>query len=377
MLLAAQGAPGGITAVWVEAGPELRCPEQGAVLGALRARLGESRVGHGRGVGTDFTLRLHRRGARGMTVVLRRSGVLLVERTIEVHENECASLAETLALLVDTWVTVPEATARRRPAERRAAEPAPAVARAALGAPVVEASPAPVAPEDALSGTVANPREAGGDRAPSAAPAPPSPAVPPAALVMAQPAPVEVAVVAPPAPAPSPSGGWAATLAADGGALVAFDGGARTTAAGRVDFSVAYRGWQLGVRAAVESAADVDDSAAALRIRHVPCGAYFGRRLAGAERARVSLLLGGGVDFISATASGYGPLDRSFDAVDPFATAGLRGEWLLGRRFGVIGGGDLLLALRREQFSVANAGPVAHTSRLRAGLSLGVAWHLQ
>lgn len=165
-------------------------------------------------------------------------------------------------------------------------------------------------------------------------------------------------------------------LAADAGAMVSLDARATVTASSRADFSVDRRRWRLGVRGALESSADLDDSSGQVMVRHIPAGAYLGRRLVEGNHATVTTTVGAGVDFMSAHTSGYAA-PRSFRASDPLVLAGLQGEWRLGRHIGVFGAADLLVALRREQFSVANVGPITSTSRVRAGLALGVAWHLQ
>jgi len=165
-------------------------------------------------------------------------------------------------------------------------------------------------------------------------------------------------------------------LAADAGAMVSLDTRAAVTASARADFSVDAHRWRLGVRGAIESSADLDDSAREVMVRHIPVGAYLGRRLVEGSHATITTAVGAGMDVISAHSSGYAT-PRSFRAIDPLVLAGLQGEWRVGRRVGVLGAADLVVALRREQYSVANLGPVTSTSRLRAGLALGVAWHLR
>jgi hypothetical protein len=165
-------------------------------------------------------------------------------------------------------------------------------------------------------------------------------------------------------------------LAANAGAMVSLDARTVVTANGGADLGVEHRGWRMGVRGAFESSADLDVSAAEVMVRHVPIAAYLGRRLAGGQPVVVTGAAGAGVDLVSARTSGYAT-PRSFSATDAIVLAELQGEWRVRRQLGVICAADLILALRRERYAIANLGPVANTSRLRAGLVLGVAWHLQ
>ena len=61
----------------------------------------------------------------------------------------------------------------------------------------------------------------------------------------------------------------------------------------------------------------------------------------------------------------------------PLILAGLQAEWLVSRSFGIVAASEVLVALRREEYVVANLGSVARTPRVRSGLALGVAWHLR
>jgi hypothetical protein len=133
--------------------------------------------------------------------------------------------------------------------------------------------------------------------------------------------------------------------------------------------------WFLGIRGAAEDRADLASSTGELLARHIPASAYLGHAM-GSDRLRLEILVGGGVDVVIASTSNYGN-GRSFTSVAPLILAGLQAEWQVSRSFGIVAASEVLVDLRREEYVVANLGSVARTPRVRAGLALGVAWHLR
>jgi hypothetical protein len=163
-------------------------------------------------------------------------------------------------------------------------------------------------------------------------------------------------------------------------------------AAGVLDLQLGYGRWFGGVRGAFESSTDVHPavgnalasasggtalpSTGSMAMRYTPVGAYAGRVLVESKRFTFAVRAGGGVDILSARASGFSS-DSATTAIDPMAFAGLWGTWRFTGRFAAVATSDLALDFRRTQFSVANVGPVARTPRARAGFALGVAWYLR
>jgi hypothetical protein len=156
--------------------------------------------------------------------------------------------------------------------------------------------------------------------------------------------------------------------------MVAIESRASLAAMGRIDLGIGHGPWLFGMRGALESTTDLDPSSSSILVRYAPVGIYAGRTVAHRGRFILAPLAGLGLQIVSARASGFSS-DRAFTMMDPIAFGGLWGEWRFGRHLGLVGAGDVVLTLRRDQFSVANLGPVAQTPRARAGFSLGVAWH--
>ena len=341
MLLAAQEGTRASNRLWVDAAAQLRCPDRDSVLAALRARLGNDRVSSGRAPARGLVFRLIPRGSRGVTMSLRRGLTVIVEREIEVDEGECAALAHTLALMTESWLAAPAplsaaTESRAQPASSPAdarmpgqpAGEAPAPGATAESSPAAESLPGLVtAPSASVPQGAAPTASPPGDLASPAMVAAPSPrAAPP----LPEPAP-SPAIAAPSQVAVSPGASrpqarrWSASIAADAGGMVSLDRRATLGATAHADFGIEIRDWLLGIRGALESAADLDDSSGKLLVRHVPVTAYLGRILVTRNRLSFAMLAGGGFDVVVARASGYSS-GRSLDAVDPIVWTGARGE---------------------------------------------------
>jgi len=400
MLLAAQIDTRASRPIWVDVPARIGCPDEGALLTALRARLGRKRVRVGRALAKDPSLRLVARGARALTMVLRDGGSTIVERDVEVAEGECAALAHTLALIAESWLAAPPSSARAKSQEATPEQPRPTTDSDEKTVP--PSAPAIVSARESAptlnSGTndAATPRETPARAADTHVP---FPAVP-AAVFIAHPdkgaaltsheAPE--AKVQPIVPAGFQNRPRSIAITTSAGAMVPLAGPNSWAAAGRLEVQLGYGRWFGGVRGAHESTTDLHPAVgnvvagastgtalpatATMTLRYTPVGAFAGRVVVDSNRFTIAALAGGGVDILSARASGYSS-DSTHTAVDSMAFAGLRGEWRVSGQWGAVATSDVALDVHRYQFSVANVGPVARTPRARAGFALGVAWHLR
>lgn len=386
VLLLAQASAPLPPRVWVDAPAPLKCPDQDALLAALRFSLGKDRIATGRARPGEPSLSLRLRGTGGLTVVLRRAGTTLGERDLHVAQDDCPALANTIALLTEAWLTAPPTprpappiTGPRSAPSGQPLSPAPApLAAEPHPDPRPEAAPEPSAatPEPEITATPA----ANIPVAPAASASLPAPAEIPAAQPLPNPAPAPPAVPVgeptPPVERPSAAPAWSMRLAAALGGMAALPSFATPVARAIADLRLDRGSWFLGMRGAAEDRADLASSAGKLWARHIPASAYLGHALVMGGPMRLEVLLGGGVDVVLASTSGYGN-ERSFKSVSPLIQTGVQAEWLLGRHFGIVAASEILIDLQRAQFVVANLGPVGRTERVRAGLALGVAWHLR
>jgi hypothetical protein len=406
MLLAAQNDTRASRPIWVDVPAQIGCPDEGALLTALRARFGRERVRVGRALAQDLSLRLVTRGPRALTMVLREGGSTIVERGVEVAEGECAALAHTLALIAESWLAapLPRPRAKNRVAapEQQRSVPASPEETATASTPTTvlteEAAPTSVPAPAAEVPPSATP--AGATYTPMSEPAVPAIPAPPVAAVPAADSGKVASSRSHETPKTKvqhnfPAGlqdrPWSITLAASGGAVFPLEGPTAWAAVGVLDLQLGYRRWFGGVRSVLESPTDLHPavgnavagasdvtalpSTGTMAVRYTPVGAYAGRVLVESNRFTFAALAGGGMDILSARASGYSS-DSSYTAIDAMAFAGLRGEWRFSGRFGAVATSDVAFDFRRYQFSVVNVGPVARTTRARSGFALGVAWHL-
>jgi len=399
MLLAVQNHSHAACPVWVDVPPQIACPDESALLTALRARLGKECVRVGRASAQEPSLRLVARGPRALTVVLRAGGSTVVERDVEVVEGECTAMAHTLALIAESWLAAPRPRAKSRAAasEQQRALPLSPEGTAISSTPAsVQAQEAALtsvpAPADNVPTSATPTKGADTTEAAPVVPDAAEPAVDPDKAAVPTTREVPQPQAHPSIPVGLQDRTWSLTIAASGGTMVPIASPISSSAAGALHLQLGYRRWFGGVRGAFESTTDlhpaVGDVAASasdgtalpstgtMAVRYTPVGAYAGRVLVESHRGWFAALGGGGMDILSARASGYSS-DSSATMIDAVAFAGLWGEWRFHCRFGAIATSDVAVALRRYQFSVANVGPVARTSRARAGFSLGVAWHLR
>jgi hypothetical protein len=357
--------------LWVEVDSGVDCPGEPALLAALRARLGQAEVRSGRAPSGGMELRLVARGSRAVTIILRERGALLVKRDLDVPPGECAALAHTCALIAEAWLIPPRS--KPRPG-KVAAVPAPPEAAAA-------ASPEAAAP----SPPVSEPSPAELDAAKPGPPTEPVSSRGPAPEVAAKGTlATQQREVTVPSTRPSPTAdtpvsrrrAWSLMVAASTGSTVALQGHAPMVITARLDISGGYGAWRLGLRGAFETSRDLDPSPNLLLVRYWPAGIYAGRVLIDRPRWVFGALAGAGVDFVETRSSGYAA-PRGFSSINPVGFGGLGCLWRLAVRFSLVGIAEVAVAGQTDRFYVGNAGEVARTARVRAGLSLGAAWHLR
>ena len=130
MSRAASASPPEAPPVWVQAASALECPAPESVLSALRQRLGVERVRTDEAPSRALLLQVERHGSHGVSVRLSQAGLTIIERTLDVEVAECAELADTMALVTDSWLPIAAAPPEPDPPAltppRTAAEPGPA-----------------------------------------------------------------------------------------------------------------------------------------------------------------------------------------------------------------------------------------------------------
>jgi len=102
LLLPARAAALPLLRVSFSAG--LSCPAPGAVLEALTARFGASRIALGQPTGTELGLSLAQAPAALELDLVGEPGDPPYHRRLPLDEGSCSELAETIALLVDAWL---------------------------------------------------------------------------------------------------------------------------------------------------------------------------------------------------------------------------------------------------------------------------------
>jgi hypothetical protein len=323
--------------LWVELAPDLECPPPASVVPALAARLGADHVMSGSAPAGALKLRVAAHAPRGATLVLEQDDTVIVERTIDVASNECAGLAQTLALVTEAWL----------PASTTSAE--------VVGVPASES------PSGSPPSTVK--------------PAIPSRTTPPAAPKRpsenaAAIAPVSAARPRPTAPINVRERHFSVEAAF--GAAIAL-GGASTTATARLGVEGALGRWLAGLRGHLETSGNLDATSGVVSMHHTPADAYLGCNLLPGARADVTLLLAFGVDAASARISGY-TRSRTTNFIDPTTGIGLRGRWWTFDDVALLGAGDVVYTFRRESFLDDQLEPVAKSPHARVRLMVGAAW---
>jgi hypothetical protein len=346
------GEPGGTAeqaVLALELAPALRCPAPSAITAALEARWPTLSGESGSDTRARFRLRVEAHGTQGVTLRLFEGEALLVERSLEVAAHECNRLADTIALIAESWIAVPS-----NAAPPQAEQPAPP------SASVHDLSSA--VSRDVMPDTSSEPAAAKNAAAPAAArvtSAPPATAMGHAPRTVHDRTPTHALDQL--------------TLAASAGAVLAFDAGAAASAAVGAAIEAAKRRFRFGLRGHFESARSLDDQDA-ISLRHTPLELYVGGVLGSTARVDVDLLLGGGLDVVSAQVSSYEQSGTS-RSLAPLVTLSLRTHWHPRPAFSLFAAADLVLNLRRERF-VSEGETLATTLWPRVRFALGASWHL-
>jgi hypothetical protein len=304
--------------VWVQVSSALDCPPPSSLLTALRQRIGAERVHTDEAPRGSLVLRVEPYGRHGASLRLEHEGVRIVERSIDVAAGECGGLAETLALVTESWI------------------PAAASTAASNGLP-----PAPV---PAAGGRDTATARAG--TVPSSPPAARSSPLEPATHLS-----VETAV------------GSAHALDIDASAVVF----------GRASAELSTGRWRFGLRGLLETRGDLV-SDGAIKLRHSTAEALVAIDLYVGAALTITPLLAAGVNVLTVSASGYSrPAPGT--VLEPTVALGVRGEWRALEPLGLTAGIDGVLALQRERFSAALESDEP-TARVRTRISIGALWHL-
>jgi hypothetical protein len=235
-----------------------------------------------------------------------------------VDARECAELAETVALVTDSWLLV--ATAAPEPERPPITKPrATAAARAETTAPA-EPAPAP------------------GERPPT----PPRPL----ALDFALGSALGIDTIA--------SRGVKESLVA----LM------------RAGAELNLSAWHIGVRGQVETPQELAP-AGTISVRRWSSELLLGADVHRAERWALVTSFAAGMDLLAVSNSSRPP----GALFAPSVAAGLRGEWAAFSSVGLTAAMEGVVALRRDRFLVGRDDSW-HTPRVRARVSIGALWHL-
>jgi hypothetical protein len=331
----------------VELAPDLRCPEPRTLSAALDSRWPMLHAEPNAEARARFHLAVQPHGPHGVTLRLRDGDTLLVERSLEVAPHECDKLADTLALIAETWVNTP---ARDAPGE---AEASSALISAAAESPTQlldEPMPASVTEVQGAS----------------------QPMLPTASIATAPPVPTAHATQGVPDRAASKVLDQL-TLGAAAGTVLASDGEVVPSVAVGASLEAWHRRWRFGLRGHFETARNLDEQGT-ISLRHAPLEGYVGGALASFTLVDIVLLAGLGLDVISSHVTGYERSGTSH-ALAPLASLSLRSAWRLHPAFSLFVAADILLNLRRERF-VSEGETLATTLRPRLRFTLGASWHV-
>jgi hypothetical protein len=362
LLVALFGEPAGTASsavLSVELAPELRCPQPSALLATLAARLAPQAVAIGADALGRFQLVVRPHGAHGVSLTLRERETTLVARTVEVEASECGGLADTLALIVESWIDAPLTDSAATPGSASGAPTSSAQSSTPEATPASAVPPeqASAEPTPGAAGALAEP-----PTAPVAASGAEAGATPRSSRTLLPTTDPELSV-------PRPARKEHLSIEVAVGTVVSRE---RPGATARIGLEAARARWLLSLRGHVESARALED-ARAISVRHNPLELCAGGLLARSSRLDLAALLGGGADVISARIRGYAK--GSTRTLAPLLSFALRSAWRPRPRLGLFAAAELLVSLRRERF-VTEGEQLAVTERARARFLLGASWHV-
>jgi hypothetical protein len=361
---ASSAAPPATPPVWVWVAGALECPHPASVLAALRQRLGVERIRTGEAPSGSLELRIEPHGARGVSARLAQAGVAIVERTIDVDAGECAGLAETLALVTDSWLPA-------------ASEGGPVIAPSratARGSGSAEGAPSGAVPTEATRTPTSDPTRG--------TPVPASPR----AAALAQPG---GSVAEPGGSVAEPGGSVAEPGPGTGasslplalefalGSALGIDTILNETLSrspvllGRVGAELNFSPWRIGLRGQLETPGDLD-APGTISIRRSSIDILLGADIHRTRRWALGTSLAAGVDVLAVNANYTLPVPGAL--LQPSAAAGLRGEWRAFSRVALTATLEGVVALYRDRF--LGGRDSWRTPRVRARISIGALWHL-
>jgi hypothetical protein len=284
-------------------------------------------------------LRVEPRGAQGVRARLSQAGRTIVERTLDGEAGECAELAETVALVTDSWLPMAAGAAAL---ERAAGATARAAATARVrgeGFASVDRERAPAVRASAPAERLAAPTE---------------PVAAPAGRRVARPLVLDFAL--------------GTALGID---TLARGASESPVALLRAGAELEMLPWHLGARAQLETP-DALDPAGTLSILRGSIEIWSGVDVHRAERRALVASLAAGADLLAVTRD-YSNSPGALFA--PSAAAGLRGEWQAFPNVALTAMLEGVATLRRDQFRVGRDDRW-YTPRVRARISIGALWHL-
>jgi hypothetical protein len=294
--------------------PEVRCVKPSTLLQVLSARLAPISVARTASASDRFKLSLQAYGSHGVALELREYDEVLVRRELEIAPDECSALAYTLALIVETWLLAPR------------------------------------------SGAGTAPQSSAATDTPPAAPSPRTPA-----RVRA----------APPSVKRAAAYRW--MIEAGVGTSVPLESGPSPVIAGRVGVAFARDPWLFVLYGNVETARSLD-AAADISLQHTSLELAVGASVIRAAKLDVALLLGTGVEAVSAHVVSYTKSDVAA-LFSPVSALAVRGAFQPSARVGLFVSMELAVSWRQVRFASENE-PIAETPRARPRFVLGGAWHV-
>lgn len=344
--LAAQATPAATLRLEVPAA--LACPSEAAIRHALESRLGAAALGGGASGRI-----LHLRATEGgVAIALVGAGERGFARTLPVRPGECAEAAETIALLVASWL-------------RPGAEPAP---------PEHRPEPGRVPPRNRPPSPPSPPRPPAPPSAPTTIPAPLEPEGDLDGLLGG---PDEDAQSVLPVAAERPDAYWGARLlvAAEGGIAKLLEGGPRTPSlAGRLELRF-VRGFAAGARLETEGQIEgyVPPGAATARIGSLSL--YLRIPVLEAARDSLGICAGFGADRVEVAIHGYDVPENQVEWL-PSSFVQLGWQHVVSSR--VFLSVSTIVAVRggRLRFTAAPAGALLLVAPETVGLAAGVGFWL-
>ncbi|MGC4118471.1 MAG: hypothetical protein QM765_28735 [Myxococcales bacterium] len=301
----------------LDADESLACPSSDLLLKALEQRFGEQHVTRAKGPATSVLVRLAEESL--LEIVLSTDGAVTQRRSLQVNPNECPQLSQTVALLVDAWL---------RDAPWRIAVLAVPPSPAPVAAPQAGDPPPRTARPRRPNRTVPVLLQASGEAtADTPAPADPAPlaAERPAEQTQAEQTPGFAESAPPTLPQVSPAVRSELAFEPSLAGGVFFDPSAgRMGGHGTLCVEGAWRGQlRFGVQLLLETPVSVPVGPGTISAHSQALAATLAWAPYHSDSSGLDLLLGGGVEMLSAKGAGY-TVDLQQTVFQPALLGGLR-----------------------------------------------------